>query len=831
MARIKHLKVKGFRAYGAQAVSLEFAGPIAVIWAPNSQGKTSLAEAIEFLLTGKTVRRELIASAKREFAEALRHAHLPQSEEVIVEARIEDVQGNVHHVERRLVRDYTGRDPCQSKLTVDGTPAADLTSIGIRLSQPPLEAPVLMPHTLRYVLSAEPQQRTDYFKALLEVSDLEEIRDAIADAKNRLSEPTSNIASTYERCRSNPQFGNELAPLETTPPSRDTIEAALAKALEQIIQGHGPVPEGLYPRLSAAKELLGQQRARTFPVDALAASKQPSWGQKPDIREPLEAFLQAKRAVDKEVTRSLRLFEEVLKVPEIAEMKEAVDCPVCETPHALTPERINVIRQKVEANAQFTNYRQKADRILDELRAVAQNAIREAKDGCPLAMSWQEQDWSRYKQALEELIANHAEAVVPPWEKTLANLKQAREHVQEKANALQKMLDSLRLDDLDEAKIKQLDQGVTDLFQSTEQFSNALIRYQEVVKPLLDALKQEVDRRAGTQGWQDLIDLCENREALLRWLIERTAYRALQTEVEEAIRDIDRAKAEVLDDKFTELGQEIVRWWNLLRPDEPTSFHGLQRGGTGRRYIDLKARLSNPDAADSQGVLRDAVAVFSDSQLNALGLACFLARTIREEIGFVILDDPVPATDREHRAFFINKVLEELLGAQVQVILLTHDEKMRKDVEELYAHVGLDSFTIVMDDPAQGAIIKKIRDTLDGKLELAERYLSRWDPESQKNAARTLRDAAERFCKLMLVHHRRTNGEDSALVTDYDGRTLSWLRPKVEPLLTKDPSHSGKLRVICMRLPSGSHDDEIPPIGDLKQSLGDLKTLRREYLP
>ena len=176
-------------------------------------------------------------------------------------------------------------------------------------------------------------------------------------------------------------------------------------------------------------------------------------------------------------------------------------------------------------------------------------------------------------------------------------------------------------------------------------------------------------------------------------------------------------------------------------------------------------------------------------------------------------------------------MLEELVRAEIQAILLTHDEKMRKDVEELYAHIGLDSFTIVFNDPAQGAIIKKTRDTLDGKLGLAEQYLLGRDPESQKNAARTLRDAAERFCKLMLVHHRRKKGEASALVTDYDGRTLGWLRPEVEPLLTKDPSHPGKLRVICRRLPSGSHDDEIPPVGDLKQSLGDLKALRRGYLP
>ncbi len=831
MPRIVSLTIKGFRAYGKEVQRLEFDGPIALIYAPNSQGKTSLAEAIEFLLTGKTVRRELLASAKREFAEALRNAHLPDVEDVLIAADIKDAEGQVHHIERRLIRDYTGREPCQSELKVDGEPADDLTSLGIRLSQPPLEAPVLMPHTLRFVVSTEPQKRTEYLKALLEVLDLEEIRDAIVQAKNYLPEPNSEVLSIYNSCRSNPQFGEILELLETAPLSRSAVESVLAEALGHILQGHGPVPEGLEPRLSAAKELLGRQRARIFPVNDLVIRRELAWGERPDIQEPLEAFLHAKGAVDQEVARLLRLFQEVLKLPEIAKDKEAVDCPVCQTPQALTPERINAIRQEVEANAQFIRYRERAQKVLNDLHTAAQNAIGDATDACPSAMSWQEQDWIQHNQALKELVVERVEDLVQPWEEALANLEQACESVQQKANTFLTMLSSLRLDDLDEEKLVELSQKATDLFQSTEQFDSALARYQEAVEPLLHALRQEVDRRAGTEGWQDLIDLCEKRDELIEWLIALAAYRAIQEELDEAIREIDRAKAEVLDDKFDELSQEIVRWWDLLRPDEPTSFHGLKRSGTGRRFIDLKAYLSTADAAGSQGVLRDVVAVFSDSQLNALGLASFLARTIREGSGFVVLDDPVPATDREHRAFFVDKVLKELVQARVQVILLTHDEQMRKDVEELYAHDGLDSFTIVMNDPAQGAIIKKTRDTLDGKLELAQYFLSSMDTESLKNAARTLRDAAERFCKLMLVYHRRQSGDASALVSDYDGKTLGQLIPVVQPLLTKDPSHPGKLRVIGQRLNPGSHDHHVPPVGDLSQCLGDLRYLKKEYLP
>ena len=62
----------------ADVQTLEFPSPaLAAVWGPNSQGKTSLAEAVEFLLTGQIVRRALMASDQDDFADALCNVHLP----------------------------------------------------------------------------------------------------------------------------------------------------------------------------------------------------------------------------------------------------------------------------------------------------------------------------------------------------------------------------------------------------------------------------------------------------------------------------------------------------------------------------------------------------------------------------------------------------------------------------------------------------------------------------------------------------------------------------------------------------------------------------------
>jgi tetratricopeptide (TPR) repeat protein len=835
MPRIRRLEIRGFRAFGAQPQVLEFHGPMAVVWGPNSQGKTSLAEAIEFLLTGKTVRRALVASAKREFAGALRNAHLPAAEDVSVSAEIEDAEGQVHRIRRRLLQDYTGRDPCESELTIDGNPAADLTGLGIRLSQAPLEAPVLMPHTLRYVVSAEPQQRTEYFKALLEVSDLEEVRTAIADAKSRLTLPPSPVQGTYERCRANARFGEAVARIETGPLMLDAVTEVLTEALGLVLVDAGPVPDGLEARLSAARALLEEHRARTFPASALELRSEPSWVfPEATVWKSLEDFVRARSRVDQEASRLIRLLEEVLKVPELASATAPVDCPVCETPNALTPERIAAIRRQLEASAEFREAREGADQALRALGNLAGRILREGQEACPLFFAWDDGDRTRrgYSDTtLEALLGDRTGELLPPWREASSSLEVALERLKGQVSELQKTVEATRLDALDHAKIDELRKKVSDLSQAADDFAEALRQYKEASRPLVRALRSEADRRGGTEGWQDLIDLAEHRDQLVRWLVARAGYRAVLDEVDEAIRQIDQAKAEILDEKFAELGQEILRWWNLLRPDEPTSFTGIQRGGTGRRFIDLKARLTAGPGTSSGSVLRDAVAVFSDSQLNCLGLAAFLARTVREGTGFVVLDDPVPASDEEHRAFFIDRVLQELLGSSVQVILLTHDERMWKDVQERYKHLDLDTFLVSLEKPHVGATVENRSDTLDALLARAMPYIENSNPDIRKIGAQRLRDAAERFCKLMLVKHRHDQGDTAAKVSDYDGKTLSDLVPQVEPLLSRDPSHPGKLRVIGQRLNPGAHDHQVPPPGDLKQSLGDLRYLRKEYLP
>ena len=151
--RVLCLRLRGFRSYGTEAREIALDASLAVVKGDNSQGKTATAEALEFLLTGTSSRRDLFGGAKAEYDRMLANVHLPEGDtDVWVEADIRCADGVIRTVRRVLTADYSPTSDCASTLTVDGYKVENLAVLGITLGDPPLAAPVLLQYNLRYVL-------------------------------------------------------------------------------------------------------------------------------------------------------------------------------------------------------------------------------------------------------------------------------------------------------------------------------------------------------------------------------------------------------------------------------------------------------------------------------------------------------------------------------------------------------------------------------------------------------------------------------------------------------------------------------------------------------
>ena len=260
---ISYIEVCGFRSYGAEPQRVELSAPLTVIHADNSQGKTSLAEAFEFLHTGTISRRQLGGASPGEFEGALRNAHIGPGVEVYVEVGLVNAYGVEAVIRRKLDADYRGATDCASTLTVNGVEIESVTGVGLHLSDPPLAAPVLLEHALRYAVSAKPGDRSDYFKAVLEVADLDVVRAEIASLiTEREGRPRESLVLKLDSLASVPALSPLLTTSQVT--SENQLTSSLLATLNAISRQHRTKCQVSSPLLRQSTECnANSRRGRT----------------------------------------------------------------------------------------------------------------------------------------------------------------------------------------------------------------------------------------------------------------------------------------------------------------------------------------------------------------------------------------------------------------------------------------------------------------------------------------------------------------------------------------------------------------------------------------
>ena len=831
--RIKSVDVRGFRAFGLSPQPLAFSSDVAVIWGPNSQGKTSLAEAFEFLFTGSIVRRDLLASAKDEFAGTLRNVHLQETDEVFVEIEIEH-DGEPHRVRRTLLSDYAKKGNCETKLEVDDQLADEsaFQGIGVKLSQPPLAAPVLMQHTLPYVFSAGPKDRSAYFKALLDVEDLDRFLETVESHGVELGEPLEPVLRDLRSCSAHEAMREPLAPLLREKDRSLDVEQALSAAAAGLLKEAGvDLPDGAQARFAAVEKALHSRQTETFPLADLGIRDLDPWVlQNAGLAAATKKLEEQRTKVDAEIERLIPFFEAALSVEAVGKATDSQQCPLCED-GTLSPERVSAIRVKLQETKEF----QRAEASARSALTGLSNALRGARDGVERALppfmrssSTQRKERGFHVARARRLAGSDGHESVSQWLAATRSILRARRALHMQVVEVTASLSTLssKLSSLDNAVYEALREPVDRVVELRAELDQTAASYKEAEETLLAVLPSAVAKESQTEGWQDLIDLRAKLGALDSALTEWEARCRVQRELERAVKALKEGMGEVLDEKISSISDDVELWWNLLRPGEPTFFSAVKRRTKAARTIDFKASIS-AHADRSNAETRDAVAVLSYSQLQCLGLSLFLARATRERTGFIVLDDPVLAGDEDHRPYFIHSVVPKLVEEGVQVVVMTQDQSMLKDLSNLFAHLDIDCFQVLR-DPMNGTSVNKTSNGLEALLARIQPYLNNVHPEPRKTAAELVRDAAERFCKELLVKDRRAKGDASALVSDYDKEVLQSLITKVRPLLK--PDEPGKLETIRVNMNPGKHDATVPSAQDIKVANGYLRRFKKDYL-
>ena len=691
--KLKSLEAHYFRGFCNELGRVNMGADFIVIEGRNSSGKTSLAEAVEWLFSGTLSRRESSnAGSARELEHCITNVFRPANDETWVKATFVDgsSKGNAKEFTlRRVLQEDYGTNTnatCNSVLFLNDK---ELTRGEERQVLDKFFAgvpPLLMQHTLRDFVQGNPKLRQQYFERLLQLEELTElIRQAVMtderaalfpspsggeflrlwnqlapslrndlsrkahsqrlkDAKGDTSVKILDTLSSISR--------NEFPSLLNGLSKNDEIVAALQQEQLTVRQNSFLILAQLRPRGQLSE--LPQESRPTAYFDTLGQGLRDVWKQYETISLAVQKIGDANLAVAK-------AYKLLLDLGTIQPGKISQTCPLCAYEHTET-----LSASRISAIESWNPIYESEQAIQQELEN-ARNSLVDV-----------------VKQALEEYDRFFS---IPPTESAWDNSIQTagdrlREEVGKLRTLLEENVDLSRHVSHGRKLIAIGCRSLTSIehcesfIESCTSVVKGLAKVPTVAKEYLDAFIA-VEAAIGDETSNDpqyrlrerLIECFENTSPIsddIRW---EQAKRLAQKDLRLVRESLITYRQQFLDARRMSFNKGIESVWKSLRDERYSSFSQLHipkpRGKGFPVEIELKAILD--DSNEKKEV--DALRVFSESQVNALGIAAFVTRAKLLGHRLLIFDDPVQSMDEEHFKTFASTtaafmVVEGRIGQQ-----------------------------------------------------------------------------------------------------------------------------------------------------------------------
>jgi len=701
------LEAQHFRGFRASGAPVDLRGKLVVIEGANSTGKTSLAEAIEWLFTGALQRRLMRQQGNpRELESCIQNQLRPDGADTWVTATFVGAKDEQLTLKRSLIADYgtASTSSAQSKLELNGkelSPAEERAALDAHFGGVP---PILMQHTLREFINSTPAERRQYFERLLSLDEVTGLIERAVVGDPRLGDfaaPDGGTAlAKWARVRElyhkeshqkgSAEAGLKLAEAEL-PTGRGlrVTEAMMSIARCKHADAIGGATE-LDAALRAMEKVQEVIREGKLPIlarlrpkrsfDAAAATAMSS----PPIIDGTGRWLKAREAAltaakasasvsaaEREVSGAV---EALTVAGVINAAAESQTCPVCLAEGSLSQGRLAALRGIGPLNRALSDARHCEATRRTELKQQADSAVALLADLAPIAPA--DADWEKATAAATPdlkgaLAAARAEitqvsGLLLPLRQSLTTLStQLAAEVPEHQSA-----EVARLRD--------------DVASRTGGLSGLIARFDRAVKALDAAVGAEVSHGApyvARDAWLGVARAVADVVVSLDW---EWAKRIIQAHLGQLRDVLIEVRRQVLESRRTAFSTSMSSIWNALRGDRYSSFAELfippPRGKGFPVEIQVKAKLDD----GTRVVEVDALRVFSESQVNALGIAAFVTRSRLLGHSVLVFDDPVQSMDEDHFRSFAGQLLPQLLDQGLQVVVLTHNDTFGRDIS--FAH-------------------------------------------------------------------------------------------------------------------------------------------------
>ena len=836
--RLVSIRPHYFRGFKILPQPINLTGSLIVIEGKNSTGKTGLTEALEFLFRGSLSRREELGERNPgELGNCIENQLRPKGEDTFVEATFSKHSGTPDEkllvLRRLLTKDYgtTSTSNCESELHVDGTELSKKDEAVVLEELFSLVPPILMQHTLRSFVQSPPSQRRQYFERILSLNELTALIGSAVIGDSKLpgfkSPQGSYGLSQWESMIGllrNPE-GIATAKKVETVAQADQAEA-LADALIHVASLEFACPA---VDLSVAEAWIDQQqqeaRQKSFPPLAQIRPKRQPNHELSDILtkfEPHEANLES-RWNNYESARTLanaahenalviaNALENLIQAGLIDGDQVVQVCPLCahEDPATLTQKRllqINDWKPLVEAERHTrANFESEITGMKNELRTFVQ----EANDTLP--------DVSNIDQHLEDVsyeLVNAAGTLIDVRSRIETDVRQHLDQAQLLIN-----IDTNQINTL--AAVKKYASECTKCVDHLK----GLPQYAEEYRQAVSALEMVVGQKASSdkeykkrQSWDSCVKSQTDVLNDFRW---EKAKAASQKDLANTRVELMKFRAHYLEGRRAEFSEGMEGVWSCLREDTYSVFSSLSipkpRGKGFPVVLEVKALLD--DDVETKEI--DALKVFSESQVNALGIAAFVTRSRLLEHEILIFDDPVQSMDEDHFKTFARNVLPSILDEGRQIVLLTHNEAFARDLS--YWHYARSDYSTLKMRMSQkdGCLVDEGNRRFSERLRVAESLAK---AGHFNEAWMRVRFAIERLYTICRIKYGPCDF-DPYLWKD-QGAEYMWSDGSVGNTINgMDPDAGKRLKEILIMTGGGAHDKEESGFTELKQATKYLREL------
>lgn len=833
-----------FRGFRNPANPINLTGKLVVIDGRNSSGKTSLAESFEWLLSGQLIRRSLgDMGDSKELENCISNQLRPGNETTWVEAEFLFTNGEKIKIKRVLTKDYDEKKNSKAESQLYSNDSVLSRKDEEQLLDELLAGnpPVLMQHSLRTFVSNTPSQRRTYFERLLRLDELANLveKSVVGDAKipGFVSQTGSVAWKEWEELKNFSDVAKVKILRKGETPSSQDPQQNLVTALQEYSRVAFEIDNAdltLDETRRMIEEIQRQSREQSFPllddlrpqktvdlqlVNSFSTSKaQQFWNEIKPIALAFENTEVAANKIGEAQLAVANAMESFSKAGINIDPTISQTCPLCEYSEypTLTPTRISEINtwqpiQKAKQEVQIN-----LDKKLKEI-SVWVNELVSAKNGLipilPSKRTWEE--------AIKDKTAQISETATS-CKSVLNDCRKQTDMFDDISKAILDLLnqngssETIKLLKIELDKLQVLCPIVVDKSQE----------YLDIFRALESVIGKQSREDPNYNLREIWLSLSQKKDELLSDFAWEKAKSNAQKELENLRGVLILLRERLIEARRIDFSNGMTTIWNKLRSDKYSIFKRLYippaKGKGLPIEIEVKAELD--DGTQKKEV--DALKVFSESQINILGIAAFVTRSKLLGHKMIILDDPVQSMDEDHFKTFCTELLPELLIADGQVVILTHNDTFAREIS--YAFVGLeDEDYVTMDvrhSKKEGCVIDEGSRRVAERLKNAEKLS---EDGKMQDAWLSIRRAIERLYTVTYIKYGSANF-----------KPLSWLDQTAEYMWDDKqgggvgsivekyaPGMGKRLKEILNMTVSGAHDKSAKGKTDIDNAIKDLRSL------